>query len=155
MRFAPVLAFAVACGGGNHAGPADGPAADSPAPDAPYESTLFDTGLCVDRACTQISPGIQTYTPRWPLYADGAGKHRWIYLPPGTQIDTSDMDHWQFPVGTKLWKEFDAPDAGGNMVRVETRLVQRVGSGDAASDWLYVGYQWNATEDDTMEVPNG
>ncbi len=129
-------------------------AADAP-PDAAFESTLFDTGLCVDRACTQISPGIQTYTPQWALYADGATKQRWIFLPSGSQIDTTDMDHWQFPVGTKIWKEFDALDANGNNVRVETRIVQRVGSGDTPSDWFYAAYAWNATNDDTMEVPEG
>ena len=69
-------------------------------------ATLLDTGLCVDAACTQISAGIYAYTPRFALWADGATKRRWIYLPPGTQIDTTDMDHWEFPVGTKLWKEF-------------------------------------------------
>jgi hypothetical protein len=154
MRFAPVLALAVACGG-HHATSVDATTPDSPPPDAPFESTLFDTGLCVDRACTQITAGIQTYTPRWALYADGATKQRWILLPAGTQIDTSDMDHWQFPVGTKIWKEFDALDGSGNNVRVETRIVQRIGSGDTVNDWFYAGYQWNATEDDTTEVPNG
>ncbi|HEY1586187.1 MAG TPA: hypothetical protein VGH63_10910, partial [Polyangia bacterium] len=154
MRFAPVLALAVACGG-HHAASVDATTPDSPPPDAPFESTLFDTGLCVDRACTQITAGIQTYTPRWALYADGATKQRWILLPAGTQIDTSDMDHWQFPVGTKIWKEFDALDGSGNNVRVETRIVQRIGSGDTVNDWFYAGYQWNATEDDTTEVPNG
>ena len=37
---------------------------------------------------------------------DRAAKRRWIQLPEGATIDTSDMDYWQFPVGTKLWKEF-------------------------------------------------
>ena len=145
----------VACGS-NHAAAPDGkPMVDAAPPDAPFESTLFDTGLCVDRACTQISPGIQTYTPQWALYADGATKQRWIYLPPGSQIDTTDMDHWQFPVGTKLWKEFSGSDANGNPVRVETRIVQRLGSGNTPADWFYAAYQWNATEDDTMAVPFG
>ncbi|MEP6866410.1 MAG: hypothetical protein ABJE66_37680, partial [Deltaproteobacteria bacterium] len=110
----------------------------------------FDTGLCVDRACTQISPDVHEYTPQFPLWADTASKHRWYYLPPGTQIDTSDMDHWQFPVGTKFWKEFTRDG-----VRVETRLVMRIGAGDTTADWFYVAYQWNATNDDTTAVPMG
>jgi hypothetical protein len=120
------------------------------APDPNNPATLFDTGLCVDRACTQISPDVHEYTPQWALWADTASKHRWYYLPPGTQIDTSDMDHWQFPVGTKFWKEFSRDG-----VRVETRLVMRIGAGDTTADWFYVPYQWNATNDDTTAVPMG
>jgi hypothetical protein len=150
----PWLLVLAACGS-HHATAPDAMPVDAAPPDAPFEATLFDTGLCVDRACTQISPGVQTYTPRWALYADGATKQRWIYLPPGAQIDTTDMDHWQFPVGTKLWKEFDAPDGSGNPVRVETRIVQRIGSGTTPADWFYAAYEWNAAQDDTTEVPIG
>jgi hypothetical protein len=112
--------------------------------------TLFGTGLCVDRACAQISPDVVPYTPRWPLWADAASKRRWMYLPPGSQIDTSDMDHWKFPVGAKFWKEFTS---GG--VRVETRYIVKIAPGDAQPDWFYVAYQWNATNDDTAAVPFG
>ena len=155
MRLPWVLVLAAACNGHHTMTSGDASTIDAPPPDAAFEATLFDTGLCVDRACTQISPGIQTYTPQWVLYADGATKRRWISLPPGAQIDTTDMDHWVFPVGTKLWKEFSAPDANGNPVRVETRIVQRLGSGDTPADWFYAAYEWNATQDDTMQVPEG
>lgn len=37
-----------------------------------------------------------------------------MYVPPGTKIDTRDIDHWVFPVGTKTWKEF----------RVDRKLVE-------------------------------
>jgi hypothetical protein len=117
--------------------------------------TLFDTGLCVDRACTQISSDVHPYTPQFPLWADTASKRRWYQLPPGTQIDTTDMDHWVFPVGTKFWKEFSRDDGTGNEIRVETRFIKRIGPGDTALDWFYVAYQWNATETDTMAVPLG
>src|SRR4051812_41872174 len=83
--------------------------------------TLADTGLCLDAGCTQISPDVIAYEPQFQLWSDAATKRRWIYLPPGMQIDTSDMDFWQFPVGTKVWKEFTR---GG--IRVETRLIMRI-----------------------------
>jgi hypothetical protein len=115
--------------------------------------TLMDTGLCVDAACTQISAGIKAYKPQFELYSDGASKRRWIYLPPGTQIDTTDMDFWQFPVGTKLWKEFTRDN-----VRVETRLVMRIGNTDPLKDWFYVAYVWNQSQDattaETFGVPD-
>jgi len=158
MRFAPLLVLALAACGDNYLVPdarhADA-AADAPV-DGPFNPpTLFDTGLCVDQACTQISSDVHTYTPQWALWSDAATKRRWYYLPPNTKIDTTDMDHWQFPVGTKFWKEFTSTDGSGNPVRVETRLEQRIGSGDTAADWFYVAYEWNAANDDTMAVPMG
>jgi hypothetical protein len=71
-------------------------------------------------------------------------------LPPGTQIDSSDMDFWQFPVGTKLWKEFTRDG-----IRVETRLVMRIGPGDTMADWFYVAFVWNATQDATTAEQYG
>jgi hypothetical protein len=112
--------------------------------------TLAGTGLCVDAACTQLSSDVYAYTPRWPLWADAASKRRWVYLPPGTQIDTSDMDHWKFPLGTKFWKEFTS-----GSTRVETRYIVKVGPGDTTADWFYVAYAWNATQDATTAVPFG
>jgi hypothetical protein len=112
--------------------------------------TLLDTGLCADVGCTQVCPGIKPYKPQFELWSDGAAKKRWIYLPPGTQIDTTDMDFWKFPVGTKLWKEFTRDG-----VRVETRLVMRIGAGDTSADWFYVAYVWNQTQDATTAEPFG
>jgi hypothetical protein len=129
----------------------DGRPIDAPIDGNPLEpDTLFGTGLCIDAACTQISPDVHAYTPRWPLWADAASKRRWMSLPPGAQIDTTDMDNWRFPVGTKFWKEFTS---GG--VRVETRYIVKVGPGDDQPDWYYVAYQWNATQDGTTAVPFG
>jgi hypothetical protein len=154
----PCLFALVACGD-SHAVPdatTDGTQADGPRDAAMIDgnpnmpATLFDTGLCVDKACTQISAGIYAYTPQFPLWADTASKRRWMYLPPGTHIDTTDMDHWLFPQGTKFWKEFTR-----DTTRIETRLVYKFGAGNTIDDWFYVAYQWNATQDDTVAVPSG
>jgi hypothetical protein len=160
MRLVYVLVIAAACGD-NRAAPADARLADAAPdstdapPDAYAIETLFDTGLCVDKACTQISPDVHPYTPRWALWADGATKQRWFQLPPSATIDTTDMDHWDFPVGTKFWKEFDALDGSGSNVRVETRYITRIANTGAENDWYYVPYEWNAAEDDTTAVPQG
>ncbi len=158
MRRLAVLAVLVACGD-NHklavdapAGPLDAPAdaiADAP-PDADPLATLYGTGLCVDPACTQISPDVHAYTPQFPLWADTASKRRWIYLPPGTQIDTTDMDHWVFPQGTKIWKEFTRDG-----VRVETRVIWKMGAGTTSADWYYMPYAWDAAQDEAVAVPSG
>jgi len=160
-----IIGGLVACG--HHgadpdASPADAPpwAPDAPLPDAPPGTpdatpidagppqTLLETGLCANAACDQINSGIYAFTPRWPLWSDGATKKRWIYLPPGTQIDTSDMDWWHFPQGTKLWKEFTRDG-----IRVETRMYWKQGATD--DTWFQMAYVWNATQDDAVATPLG
>src|SRR5437588_3047152 len=106
--------FVLAACGSHHDVAIDAPSDDAPidvapvdiGPDADPLATLMGTGLCADKACLQINPGISAYTPQFALWADTATKRRWIYLPPGAQIDTSNMDYWVFPMGTKIWKEF-------------------------------------------------
>jgi hypothetical protein len=87
---------------------------------------LADTGL--DAA--QVLP----FSPQYPLWSDGTSKRRWLHLPPGTSIDAARPDAWDFPVGTKAWKEFSF---GGR--RIETRYIERVSS----NSWRYATYLWN------------
>ena len=63
-------------------------------------------GLYSDWATKTVASGVRQYDPGLHLWSDGASKTRWIYLPPGTKIDTTDMNEWTFPPGTKIWKEF-------------------------------------------------
>lgn len=167
MRWFVALALA-GCGGGGHGKPdgaVDGAVAADVAVDMPRDSsmpdsdpnnppTLYDTGLCADLACTQINAGISTYTPAYALWSDAASKRRWIELPAGMTIDGTDPDHWDFPVGTKVWKEFTSQDGGGNPVRVETRFMWRQASG-TTNDWFYVSYEWNAAQTVATAVPAG
>jgi hypothetical protein len=81
------------------------------------------------------------YTPAFELWSDGASKRRWIHLPAGARIDTSDMNAWQFPEGTRLWKEFSRDG-----VRVETRLYAKVGP--APEDWAAAAYLWAPDQSD-------
>ncbi|HET9623738.1 MAG TPA: hypothetical protein VFP84_20340 [Kofleriaceae bacterium] len=163
--------FALACGGSSdHPGAAphdaaivvDSPLADAPpagdaaapSPDAANPTapaTLADTGLCLDAACTQITGAARAYAPRFPLWIDGATKRRWIALPPGTQIDTRDPDHWVFPVGTRFWKEITRDG-----VRVETRyMIKRLADDEADGAWFFVSFAWNASQDATTPVTVG
>src|SRR5581483_6959425 len=66
---------------------------------------LSQTGLYSDFASRTIAPGNAAYAPRWPSWMDGATKRWWIRIPERRTIDTSDMDRWTFPDGTKLWQE--------------------------------------------------
>lgn len=105
---------------------------------------LAETGLYADFASKTVGPGILSYSPQYPLWSDGAAKHRWIRLPAGTSIDASDPDVWDFPAGTKIWKEFSF---GGR--RVETRLIESLGGGE----WRFASYVWNAEENDAVLAP--
>jgi len=129
--------------------------ADDAPEDVPIDAnplaTLDGTGLCVDSACTQISSDVIEYEPRFALFADGATKRRWMQLPSGTQIDTTDMDHWIFPVGTKFWKEFTRDG-----IRVETRFITKVeADDDLPNTWFFVAYAWNQAQDATTAVTAG
>jgi hypothetical protein len=83
-----------------------------------------------------LAPYVRGYVPSYPLWADGATKQRNVYIPPCSVIDTSDMDHWKFPVGTRFWKTFRV-----GQTLVETRFLHRFGSG--ALDWTYAAYRWD------------
>ena len=107
---------------------------------------LADTGLYSDFASRTLAPGLIAFAPRYPFWSDGSGKKRWLYLPPNTQIDTTSMDDWVFPVGTKVWKEFTF---SGKVV--ETRLLWKVN----AEQWWEVAYAWNADGTDAVAAPDG
>ena len=109
---------------------------------------LSQTGLYQDPARDVLAPGVSPFTPQFQLWSDGAQKRRWILLPADARIDTTDMDDWQFPAGTKLWKEF-ARDG----VRVETRLLHRLGP--RPEDWIAAAYVWDQTAADALLVPGG
>lgn len=108
---------------------------------------LRDTGLFARGAATGLVPTINanvlSFTPQYPLWSDGAAKRRWLYLPPGTQIDAADHDAWQFPPGTKLWKEFSHDAA------VETRYIERRADGT----WQYATYVWNEDGREAVLAP--
>jgi len=101
-------------------------------------SRLSETGL-YQRGSLKVDARNRAYSPQYPLWSDGAHKERWIFVPPGAQVDATDVDAWVFPVGTKFWKEFSF-----NGRRVETRFLWR------ASDrgWVFGSYRWNDDQSD-------
>lgn len=112
---------------------------------------LSETGLYADITTYTIARDMVAFTPANVLWSDGAVKNRWYKLPRGAVIDSSDMNHWRFPVGTMLFKEF-ARDGK----RLETRLVWRVDdTGDRERDTLMGAYLWNDSETDAVFVKEG
>jgi hypothetical protein len=114
----------------------------------PSYTHLAETGIFSDPATRTLNPNLVPFAPTHVLWADGAGKRRWIMLPPGTQIDTRDIDHWAFPIGTKFFKEFSLD---GKML--ETRLVERYGPG--REDYWMGAFVWNAEQTDAVFAVDG
>jgi hypothetical protein len=112
-------------------------------PSSEEPNALAETGLYAAQkpadGLPALAPDVYSYEPQYALWADGAGKDRFIYIPRCSTIDTSDMDHWQFPVGTRLWKHFSLD---GKLI--ETRMMERYGASD--TDWLFATYGWDPSK---------
>jgi hypothetical protein len=109
----------------------------------PLPPTLGETGL-FERDTLQVRAANQPFAPAHALWTDGMEKRRWLYLPPGTSVAKSNPDGWEFPVGTRAWKEFSRP--GG---RVETRFIERSNDGS----WRFASYVWNAQGTQAVLAP--
>ena len=105
---------------------------------------LSETGLYAGEGTTRVDPRNRLFSPQYPLWTDGATKKRWIRLPAGSAIDATNLSRWEFPVGTKFWKEF-AFDGR----KVETRMLWRV----SAERWVFASYAWNDAQTDAALAP--
>jgi hypothetical protein len=109
------------------------------------------TGLYDRIEDDSIAPLNKAFSPQYPLWTDGALKRRWIQLPPGSQIDTSNMNRWVFPLGTKLWKEFAftaQTSSGTRIKKIETRYMQKSEAG-----WEFATYLWNDSHTEARLAP--
>ncbi|MES1171609.1 MAG: hypothetical protein ABUL77_00090 [Bacteroidota bacterium] len=107
----------------------------APEPPCADPARLACTGLYQDdRSQGVLAPGVRPFTPGYSLWSDGLEKSRYIFLPAGARIDTSDSDEWTFPVGTKMWKEFRWRGR-----RIETRLMEKLAPGN----WSRSTFVWN------------
>jgi hypothetical protein len=121
---------------------------DDGGPPTAYPHLLSQTGLFSDMKRETLGAGVRYYEPKYVLWSDGATKRRWLSLPDGAPIDTSDMDFWTYPIGTTAWKEFTR-----GSVRVETRMLRK--DGPNPTDWTMIAYQWKDDQSDAVAVPLG
>jgi hypothetical protein len=105
-------------GGGGSAGGGLDASGEADAPPFTGPEKLSETGLYSDIATKTLAPDVMSYSVRFPLWSDGADKQRFLYLPAGSQIDTSWMDVWTFPIGTKAFKQFSLAGL------IETRMLE-------------------------------
>ncbi|WP_394835959.1 hypothetical protein LVJ94_03515 [Pendulispora rubella] len=122
--------------------------------DRPHDAEpqrLSQTGLYADIAGKRVAPEVLAYSPSHHLWSDGADKKRWVLLPPGARIDTSDMDHWRFPIGTKFFKEF-----GHDGRLLETRLIEHVAdTGNDEVDYRMTAFLWRSDQSEADAALDG
>ena len=102
---------------------------------------LSQAGLYTDIATKTVAPVNHAFRPSFELWSDGAVKMRWIALPDGAVIDTTNQDRWVFPVGTRAFKEFKFLGR-----RVETRLLEKVRDGHGGHAWSVSTFLWRDDE---------
>jgi hypothetical protein len=110
---------------------------------APTE--LRCAGLYSNWNTRTISSDAREFYPGLVLWSDGAVKTRWIKLPSNTTIDTTDMNGWVFPVGTKFFKQFIV-----NGTLIETRMLWKQSTG-----WYRTVYRWSDDLSSTTELTTG
>ena len=115
--------------------PLPGASARTPLPVGPLPQLLSQTGFGDDSNLA--------YSPQYPLWSDGAAKRRFVSIPAGESIDAADPDDWQFPSGTRFWKEFSFGE------RVETRYLEKLPDGS----FRFASYAWDSALGDSVLVP--
>lgn len=115
----------------------------------PSERWLSDTGY-PGFGDQRIAAGHSVYElePQFPFWSDGAEKRRWIALPQGSQIKITAENRWNFPIGTRLWKDFRLQ---GRLL--ETRMLLKVGAGPW--EWDMTAYNWMADYSDAEKLVFG
>jgi hypothetical protein len=116
---------------------------------ASLPSDLRCTGLYGDFAARTVACGLVEYTPAYELWSDGAVKRRWVSLPAGTRVDTTEPDGFIYPVGTQFWKEFQVL-VNGRLQRAETRLFRKLPAG-----WVFTTYVWTDDERAAKRADDG
>lgn len=109
-------------------------------------STLFESGLYCDADKLELGKGVRQFAPNYELWSDGATKKRWVFLPENETINTEDMDFWELPVGTKLWKEFSKDG-----LKIETRLLERH-STETSTGWSLRTFAWNLEQNEALDT---
>ncbi len=101
---------------------------------------LFELGVAPDLV------GRTAVRPRAPPLERRRAEAALDLPSPGTAIDTTNMDEWVFPVGTKFWKQFVVDN-----VIIETRLLHKV----APASWYATTYAWAPDGSSTTELTKG
>jgi uncharacterized repeat protein (TIGR03806 family) len=116
---------------------------------------LSDYGFfATANAGAAVAEGVRPYDLVNALFADYAGKHRFVYVPKGQSATYNPDTVFDFPVGSVLIKTFafapDMRDPALNEKWIETRLLIRKADG-----WVAYPYIWNAEQTEAVYSPVG
>lgn len=116
-------------------------------PLGPFPERFSDVGLYEERGKFERTHArALSYEPRYPLWSNGGDKQRYLVLPSDSQVDISDRQRWQFPVGTLLFKTFFfRTEVGGSPRAIETRVLRHGSEG-----WDYVVYVWDEAQEEAL-----
>jgi uncharacterized repeat protein (TIGR03806 family) len=124
--------------------------------DSRYPRLLSQYNLFVPPLAAQTpAPGVVPYEVNSILYADGAGKYRFMFVPAGKQVHFDATNRWTFPVGTRFIKTFDYdhderhPEMGQRLL--ETRILELETDGT----WAANTYVWNDAQTDAERYVAG
>jgi uncharacterized repeat protein (TIGR03806 family) len=117
----------------------------TPAPEGEPWETLTEWQLFEDAVQQRPANRVLPFEVISTLFADDAGKRRFLWIPPGTTIGWHDTERWQMPVGSIAIKTFffprDARDPNAGRRLLETRLLIHEAPG-----WVGHTYVWNEAQ---------
>ncbi len=118
---------------------------ESPPPEIPYDN-LSQYNLFVGNPADQKpASNVVPYDVVSVLYADGAGKYRFLAVPPNQKIHFDPSGRWTFPDGTIVIKTFNY-----GQKLLETRLLINQGG-----TWSAHTYIWNDAQTDAVRYAAG
>ena len=150
--------------------PSAAPPLDAAAPDARGDATICQESERLAGKCLTLSsygifngtgatqepaPGVFPYEVIAALFADEAGKHRFIQLPAnGEKVRYDDREPWDLPLGSVVVKTFfyprDVRDPAAGERLIETRLLIR-----GPSEIVPITYIWNAEQTEAVREVAG
>ncbi len=120
-------------------------------PDRLSDVGLWDLSEQADLWTAHAQANAMTFSPRFPLWTNGARKQRYLVLPKGELIDASDPSHWIVPPGSVAFKTLYFADPDGNPVPTETRVIQI----DEAGERRFAVYVWDEDLSDAARSEAG
>jgi len=122
---------------------------------------LSETGAFSNLTDLTPTDGLIPYDLVESFWSDGALKKRWMAIPndgshntAAEKIRYSDVDDWDFPVGSVLVKHFELPINANNpsmTKRLETRFSIKASDGN----FYFVTYKWNDQQTDATLLTTG
>ncbi|TMM55901.1 T9SS type A sorting domain-containing protein [Maribacter algarum] len=122
---------------------------------------LSETGAFSDLINLTPTDGLIPYDLVESFWSDGAIKKRWMAIPndgshntAAEKIAYSDVDDWNFPIGSVIVKHFELPINENNpsiTKRLETRFSIKASDGN----FYFVTYKWNDQQTDAELLTSG